>query len=79
MVMMLTVGIPTGFEPTQAGAGAELRIDQRNQMVPALEALIVGVAGVPIHNSLKLASIDHFKQLAENATGKAHAATYGQE
>src|ERR1700724_662201 len=42
-------------------------------MIPALERLVVGVPIHTIHNSLKLPSIDRFKDSAKSAIAKSHA------
>src|ERR1700724_703960 len=42
-------------------------------MIPALERLVVGVPIHTIHNSLKLPSIDRFKDSAKSAIVKSHA------
>ena len=67
MIVMLGAGVPQVDQAAQAVASAQLREDERNEMVPAVESLIVGVALMTIHNRLKDAAIDRFKNLTENA------------
>lgn len=52
--MMLGVDVESQFEPAQRVRVAQLREDQRHQMIPALEALVVGVAVVVLYNRAKL-------------------------
>jgi hypothetical protein len=71
--MMLPVRVPARCHAAQAVGGAEPSKDQRHQMIPALERLVVGITVVTSHNRVKPAPVDGFKKLAENARCEAHA------
>jgi hypothetical protein len=71
--MMLAIGVPARHEPAQAVEGAELGVNQRDQMVPAAKRLVIGVAVAPLDDGGELASVDGFKKLAEDGRRKAHA------
>ena len=73
MIMVLRVGVEAGHQPAQAIGTAQLRIDQRHQVIPTLERFVVGIPIRTIHNRLKLPSIDRFKQAGKDAIGKSHA------
>ena len=73
MIVMMGVRIEAQLEPAQAAGTAELCKDQRHQMVPAFEGLVVGVAVVPVHDRLKPPSIDRFKKASQNAIDIEHA------
>jgi hypothetical protein len=73
MVMMLTVGVPTRFQPPQADGRRELGVDQRQQMVPARKRFDVGIAGVTRDEPLELTPLDRFQKFTEDARCEAHA------
>src|SRR5215475_10581373 len=73
MVVMMGVGIEAGDQPPQPTGTAQLRVDQRHQMIPALERLVVGIGVQAIHSRLKLSPINRFKETSKDATAKAHA------
>jgi hypothetical protein len=73
MIMVLAVGVPARFHAAQAAGAAELGVDQRHQMVPTLERLVVRIPVMLVHNPLKATPIDRFNQLAKDARCKAHA------
>src|SRR6201987_1319787 len=73
MIVVLRVGVEARHHGTQTIVTAQLRIDQRDQMIPALETLVVGISVHTIHSSLKLPPIDRFKEPAKNAIAKPHA------
>ena len=73
MEMMLTVGIPTRFQPPQADRRGELGVDQRQQMAPARKRFDVGIAGVTRHERVDLTPLDRFQQLTEDARCETHA------
>ena len=73
MIVVLRIGVEASHHPTQTVVTAELGIDQRHQVIPALERLVVGIPIQTIHNCLKLPSIDRFKEPSKNATAKSHA------
>jgi hypothetical protein len=60
MIMVLTIRIEGRLQRPKAFNAGQLRVNQCDQMIPALEALVIGIAIVPIHNLLKLPSIDRF-------------------
>ena len=76
MVMMLAVSVPADRQAAQAVGGAELSEDQRHQVVPAAEQLVVGVARVAVDDRLKLPPVDGFQKLAEQARREAHAPSF---
>jgi len=73
MIMMLGVDVEGQFEPAQRVGVAQLREDQRHQMIPAFEALVVSVTVVVLHNGAKLPPIDRFEQIPKDAIELAHA------
>ena len=73
MTMMVAVGVEADLQRAQAVDPGQLRIDERNQMIPTLECLVVGVAPVPIHNLLKRPPINRFEQFGKDAIDKSHA------
>ena len=73
MVVVLRIGVETGYHLTQAVITAELRTDRRDQVIPTLERLVVGISIQTIHSRLKLPPIDRFKQPSKNAIAKPHA------
>src|SRR5947199_9280920 len=76
MVMLMCVGVEGGFQPAQTVDVAQLREYQRHQMIPALEALVVGVPVVAVHNSRKPPPIDRFEQTSKGAIQVAHARSF---
>jgi hypothetical protein len=89
MVMMLAVGVETGFKRSscascgsatlkaaQARCGRKLRKDQGHEMIPALEPFVIGVACVPADDGVELPPVNGCQQLAKNAKGKAHASPF---
>ena len=73
MVVVLRVGVERHLQSTQAANPIELRVDQSDQMIPTPEALVVGIPVMLVHNLLKPAPSDWFKQTAKGAIDKAHA------
>ena len=73
MVVVMSLGIPHRLELAQAARPAQLAADQADQMGPAAEALVVGIAVVTIHNCAELSAINRLEQAAQNATPVAHA------
>ena len=73
MIVMLGVGVPGFGQPTQPTSAGELGKDQRDQMLPALEALVVGVTVVALDDRLELPAVDRFEQLDKNAIREVHA------
>jgi diguanylate cyclase (GGDEF)-like protein len=73
MIVVLRIGIEAGYHAAQAVVPAQLRIDQRHKVIPALERLVVGITVQTIHSRLKLPSIDRFKEPTKNAIAKSHA------
>src|SRR5439155_27159366 len=67
------IGVEASLEPAQAVEMAELGIDQSHQMIPALERLVVSVSIEPLHDRLKLPSIDRLEKMPEDAIPEAHA------
>ena len=60
MVMVLRIGVEGSLQRPQAINAGQLRVHQRDQVIPALERLVVGIPVVLVHNLLKLLSIDRF-------------------
>jgi hypothetical protein len=73
MIMMLDIGVKRDFKPAQGVDMAQLHEDQRRQMIPALEVLVVGVCVVALHDRAKLPAIDRFEQIRKDAIEVAHA------
>jgi len=73
MVMLMCVGVEGRFQPPQTVDVAQLREDQRHQMIPALKALVVGVPVVTVHNGRKPPPINRFEQTSKGAIHVAHA------
>ena len=73
MVVMMRIGVPDRLKGPQAINAAELRKHQRDQVIPASEHLVVGIAVVPFHCSRKLTTADRFQQPSKNAIAKPHA------
>src|SRR6267154_3541929 len=73
MIMLMGIGIKGHFDPAQARDAAQLGADQRHQMIPAFERLVVGIALVPLHNSPKLPSIERFEEVPKDASKVSHA------
>ena len=76
MIVMVGVGIPHRLELAQAARPAQLAADQADQMAPAVEALVVGVALATIHNRAELTPINRLEQAAQNATPVQHARSF---
>src|SRR5262249_56975776 len=73
MIMMLGVGIENGFQASQAARAMQLRKNERRQMVPALERLVVGVPVVPFDDRAEFPPIDGFEQSSKDAIDELHA------
>src|SRR5580698_4764737 len=73
MVVMVSVGVPRRLQLAQADRPAQLTTQQADQVGPAIEALVVGIAVVTIHNRGELSAINLLEQIAQNATPVAHA------
>src|SRR5215467_3971776 len=73
MIMRLRVDVEGEFEPAQTVDTTQLRENQRHQMIPALEGLVVGVCAMSVHSSLEPAPINRFKQTSKDAIEIAHA------
>ena len=76
VVMVLRVGVEGRFQRPETFNPGQLRIAQRHEMIPALERFVVGVPVVPVHNLLKLLTIDRFEQTRNDAIGKSHARSF---
>src|SRR5215470_7426758 len=73
MVVVLRICVEAFHHGPQTVVSAELRINQRHQMIPALEQLAIRIAPQTIHNRLKLPAVNRFKELSKNAIAKSHA------
>src|SRR6202158_6341420 len=73
MIMLMRVGVKGDFGPTQTLYPTQLRADQRHQMIPALERLVVGIAVVPLHDLPKLPPINRFEEVYKDAIQISHA------
>jgi hypothetical protein len=73
MIVMVGVRVEGLLDPAQAIGVAQLGEDQRHQMIPTLEGLVVGVAFVLLHNRPKPAPINRFEQTHKNAIEVTHA------
>ena len=71
--MVMRIGVETGLQRAQAVKAGQLRVNQRHQVIPTLERLVVGIAIMRGHNLRKPPSVDRFKQADKNAIGKPHA------
>ena len=71
--MLRGIAVEGQFKPAQRGNVAQLGEDQRHQVVPALEGLVISVTIVALHNGAKLPPIDRFKHRPEDAIQVAHA------
>ena len=56
MIMVLAIGVPAGLQRPKAVEVAQLRKDQRHQMIPAEERLVIGVAVMPRRRSPRTAA-----------------------
>ena len=70
---MLAVRVPAHFQAAQTVGSAGLSEDQCDRMIPASERFVAGVTVMPTDNRRKLASIDGFKKLAQDARCETHA------
>ncbi len=73
VIMMVGVGIPSRLQPAQAPDPAKLGADQHQQMLPAAERLVVGIAGMTIHKPIEPTTRDRLEKVAKNAIAVAHA------
>ena len=73
VIMEAAAGVEGGLEGAQAGRAAELGADQRDEVIPALERFVVGVALVAGDDAGEGATIDRLEQVDKNAILKAHA------
>src|SRR5215469_12533286 len=73
MIVVLRVGIEALDNGAQTVISAQLRVDQRDQMIPAPERLVVRIPLHAIHSRLKLPPVDRFKKSSKNAIAKPHA------
>jgi hypothetical protein len=66
VIVVLDIGIPALQQAAQAPGAAQLGIDQRHQMIPASERLVIGVAIVPVDDRLERPPVDDFQQGGED-------------
>src|SRR5712691_8594426 len=76
MVVVMGVGVPRRLQGAQTRDPAKLGIDQRHQMVPAAERLVVGIAGVTIHKRVKPTPRDRLEKTAKSAIAVTHARSF---
>ena len=72
MIMRAAVGVEGRFQSTQAGFAGKLGENQRDEMVPAFEGFVVGVAVAPGDDLPEGAAIDRFEKFDEDVILKAH-------
>lgn len=72
MIMMMRIGVPARSETAQAVNCGELGKNQGDHMVPAFEALVIGIRVVNLHDCLELPPRDRFEQAAKDAIPIAH-------
>ena len=72
VIMMLGTGVPAGLQRPKAVEVAQLREDQRHQMIPAEERFVVGVPVVPRDDRREPPPVDGFQEFGENGTSEAH-------
>src|SRR5258705_10669161 len=73
MVVMMRIGVPDRLEGPQAIDASELGKHQRDQVIPAFEHLVVGIAVMSFHRARQLNPRDRFQQPSKNAIAKPHA------
>ena len=73
MVMVGRLDIPQLDQLAEARNPAQLAVQQRHEMVPAVEVFPISVALVLRHDGSKHAARNHFQDLAENRILIAHA------
>ena len=76
MIVMVGIGVPRRLQPAKAAGAAELGIDQRHQMIPAAERLVVGIAAMAIHNRVEPPTSDRLEKIAKDAIAVAHARSF---
>ena len=72
VIMVLGTGVPAGLQRPKAVEVAQLREDQRHQMIPAEERLVVGVPVVPCDDRREPPPVDRFQEFGENGRSEAH-------
>ena len=73
VVMVLGAGVPARLEGAQARHPAELGEDERDEVLPAAEALVIGVGVVARDGGGEFPPVEGFKQLGEDGRRVAHA------
>jgi hypothetical protein len=73
MIMMPAIGVPAGLQGAKAVEVAELGVDQRQQMVPAEERLVVSVAVASRDDRVETPPVERFDECRKNGRGIAHA------
>ena len=72
VIMVLAIGVPAGLQRPKAVEVAQLGEDQRHQMIPAEERLVIGVPVVPRHDRPEPPPVDGFQEFGENGRSEAH-------
>ena len=73
MIVLMGVGVPGRRDGAQAAGAAKLGEDQRDEMLPAAEAFIVGIPAMGGDGDLERRPRDRFEKAGENAIPIAHA------
>jgi hypothetical protein len=50
VIVMMHIGVEAGLDPTQTVGAAELRVNQRDEMFPTFERLVVCVTIMTLHD-----------------------------
>ena len=78
VIVMLRIGVEAGHHGAQAVVPAQLRIDQRYQVIPALERFVVGVAVMARDDRGELPPIERFQKLFQDGRDVAHASLFSE-
>ena len=73
MIMVIGLGIEASLQRPQTGRPRKLRINQSHQMLPAVEALAIGIGSMLRHTGLKPPAINGFEERSKDAGSEAHA------
>ncbi|BDV33997.1 hypothetical protein SS37A_15260 [Methylocystis iwaonis] len=76
VIMRARVGVEGGNEGAQAGDPGKLGVDERDEVIPALEGFVVGVAAMPLDDLLEGAPIDRLEQLGEYSRVHGHVRSF---
>ena len=73
MIVMIGLGIEARLQRPQTRRSRKLCINQSHQMLPAVEALAIGITPVLHHTGLEPSAINGFEKRSKDARSEAHA------